>query len=172
MKLFSDGPRYALRIAVNRAIYPHLSGCYAEWWSVHDALSFAVYDPGFYPRVFTTQSMVDHPHLRKGVGGVERFANSETFWVEDESIKPDRKEYSWSMYSATSAIALAGHLGAKRIDVYGADMSGTQDADGHTDKRFCRTDVRWQNEREVLDKLTQWLGVNGVTVRRVLNGTH
>lgn len=59
--------------------------------------------------------------------------------------------HPWTRFTATAALAYLAWLGATRIDVYGADMHGTQDWDGEHAGEY-RTDTRWAEERAIWDR--------------------
>ncbi len=71
----------------------------------------------------------------------------------------------WRWFSATVAIVYTAHAGARAIDVYGADMAGTADADGAR-AGSDRTDDRWNKERRRWDEATAALAQIGVSVVR------
>jgi len=80
-------------------------------------------------------------------------------------MPPDKT--GWLNYSALLAIAAAYDLGCKRIDVYGADMSGVEDWDGKQVGRVCRTEQRWAKERKQFDSLREWMHERGIEVTRI-----
>ena len=52
-------------------------------------------------------------------------------------------------FTAPAALLLCGYLGATSIDVYGADLAGTTDFDGHAPPDAWRTDERWRREQTI-----------------------
>jgi hypothetical protein len=70
-------------------------------------------------------------------------------------------------WTVTASIALAAHLGADRVDVYGADWTNEPDFDGYRPTEMYRTLERWARERAAWSRLEQWLTARDVTVRRV-----
>lgn len=74
-------------------------------------------------------------------------------------------ELGWTLYTVMSAIVYAALRGATRIDLYGADMHGTEGYDAE-DKGENRSPARWKTEREILDKVTAEMAKRGVEVRR------
>ena len=77
------------------------------------------------------------------------------------------EKMGWLNYSSLLAIAAAYDLGCKRIEVYGADMSGVEDWDGKQLGRVCRTPKRWEKERKQFDSLCEWMQSKGVEVVRI-----
>lgn len=77
--------------------------------------------------------------------------------------------YQWVTFSATTALIFAAFRGARVIEVFGADWSGTQDYDG-VEAGQNRQPDRWQLEREIWNNLVAWLAepARGVIVRRHL----
>lgn len=71
----------------------------------------------------------------------------------------------WSLYSATTALMYAHHKGAKTIDVYGADWSGTQDWDGVV-AGGTRTEQRWERERTIWGEVAKHIEQRGTKVNR------
>jgi hypothetical protein len=71
----------------------------------------------------------------------------------------------WSRFTATSALGFLWTIGAKRIDVYGADMVGTLDFDD-APAGENRSEDRWAAEREIWHRLAAWMGGMGVEVVR------
>jgi hypothetical protein len=76
-------------------------------------------------------------------------------------------DIGWTLYTCTSAIVFAALKGATRIDVYGADMTGTGGFDAE-DTGENRSEARWASERVVFDKLVAALGERRVVVNRIV----
>ena len=62
------------------------------------------------------------------------------------------KQHPWTRYTATAALQYLKWIGATRVDVYGADWSGTLDWDGASAGER-RTDERWAEERAIWDSV-------------------
>ena len=86
---------------------------------------------------------------------------------EEPQLWPDRATTAWSHLSVTAAMVLAHNLGADRVDVYGAPMSGVADGDGHTMERNNRTEKRWRTERGLVARIARLLKTRGTRVYRV-----
>lgn len=71
----------------------------------------------------------------------------------------------WTLYSATSAVVYALNAGARTLDCYGMDWSGTLDFDG-VNAGGNRTDARWDSERGIFRMLTELLK-GKMDIRRV-----
>jgi len=78
------------------------------------------------------------------------------------------KPVRWHQFGLMTALAWAAHLGATCITVYGADWSGTTDADGFSDKRQRRDPGRWRKEQTRWTETTGLLKTLGVTVDRIV----
>ena len=66
---------------------------------------------------------------------------------------------------------LAHYLGAKRVDVYGADWTDEPDFDGVSVTGNRRDAERWRQERDIWHKLTAHLAERGTVVERIGVGT-
>ena len=69
------------------------------------------------------------------------------------------------IYSATSAIIYAADRGAKTITLYGADWTGTRDADGVA-AGANRGEQRWKDEERIFRMLQRELAKDGCTLTR------
>lgn len=89
-----------------------------------------------------------------------------TFAVEDyRDWMPPTNPGRWTLFSATCALVYAGWRGATRIDVYGADMMGTQDYDG-AQAGARRDEGRWKSERVIWATTVAQLNERGIEVIR------
>lgn len=89
-----------------------------------------------------------------------------TIAIEDyRDWLPATKPGRWSLFSATCALVYAAWRGASRIDVYGADMHGTQDYDG-VQAGARRDEVRWKSERTIWATTVAQLNERGIEVIR------
>lgn len=89
-----------------------------------------------------------------------------TFNLSDlDAYCPSDRDIWWAKYSATTALVYAAAHGAKRIDVFGADMIGTLDYDG-VQGGERRGESRWIEERQIWDRLAGVLDHRGVKVVR------
>jgi hypothetical protein len=73
----------------------------------------------------------------------------------------------WHSKGLTVACMMAWAAGARFIDCYGVDWSGTADWDGHTDPKNQRTPERWEAERALFTATCGWLESQGTVVRRI-----
>lgn len=71
---------------------------------------------------------------------------------------------TWS-WSSQAALAVAWHLGAREIDVYGVDMTDAPDAGGRHPGYRCAE--RWARESADLADSITLLSSSGVSVRRI-----
>jgi hypothetical protein len=72
----------------------------------------------------------------------------------------------WTRYSGLAALALAWHLDADVVDLYGADLEGQHDFLGNADP--SRHDDRWQRERLLLQQMSSVFAAAGRKVTRLL----
>jgi len=98
--------------------------------------------------------------LRKGFKWPTPITEIESSW---NYLDPHKNRFS--IYSATSALVYAASMGAKRIDIYGMTMAGTQDADGIV-AGYNRTPARWEMESQIVSNLIAILNERGIEVRR------
>jgi hypothetical protein len=174
---------YQTRICVNRSVQAFA----CDWWCACDNRVVETFAPvpTSRPRLFT----IHECHFRLGKHGylhlypdlltVEElweqynFPRNIPYVVHDDGVVRDGP---WMNKSTPSAIALAAHLGATRIDLWGADMDGCGDWDGFEynfpnaeSERAChtRTRERWDAERRLLDGITEYLKGRGCELRRM-----
>lgn len=89
-----------------------------------------------------------------------------TFNLSDlDAYYPSDRDIWWAKYSATTALVYAAAHGAKRIDVFGADMIGTLDYDGVPGGER-RDENRWIEERQIWDRLVAVLSNRDCKVTR------
>lgn len=143
-------PAAGLVIGVNRAALIHR----CDWWAVGDWQAFLENDPLGTPAVFTSEES-----LRVIAGS--NYARLSRHKVKTFESVDDPPRELWALFSTLAAIGLAYHLGAMDITLYGADMKGEADYDGHTLERNTRTAARWANERARLETLAAWLKDHG-----------
>jgi len=75
---------------------------------------------------------------------------------------PSTKAKHWNMFSSSASLVLAKFLGAKRIDVYGADFGQAEndaEFDGYRSPEARYTTDRWELERSVWDETTRLIGI-------------
>lgn len=119
---------------------------------------------------YLRDQVIGSPTLVIGSDGHSSLKRHNIYWpnvVEVESWWGDYDPHGmgWTLYSATTALMYAHHRGAKTIDVYGVDWSGTKDWDG-TPAGGTRTDARWESERGIWKRLTGYLEQRGTKVKR------
>jgi hypothetical protein len=74
---------------------------------------------------------------------------------------------AWQSYSLFTAVGLAVLMGAKEINVYGADFDGQgYFLDGLGNFRTDHRPARWKRESEEFDRIQKVLQENGITVMR------
>lgn len=78
---------------------------------------------------------------------------------------------AWHLYTAPAALVVAAHLGATRIDVFGADWTDAPDADGEMPPSCRRDPSRWEQERAIWFEIVSRLQASDVRVNRVLPQT-
>lgn len=90
--------------------------------------------------------------------------------INPQDIRLGRERVNWRLRSAPTAIVLAHWLGARTVDCYGMDWSGTADFDGHTHPLHNRDAARWADEAAAFEALRTWLAEMGTTVNRIVAG--
>jgi hypothetical protein len=76
-----------------------------------------------------------------------------------ESMGLPKRPWNWSIQGA---IAVAAHLGANEIHIYGCDMKGTTDTAGYGGEYRCED--RWRRETIDLSVSIAWAGMQGIAV--------
>lgn len=147
----------ASRITVNRAA----GVIEAAWWSALDATSVENCNAIGNPKILTTVMM-----KRKLLHKVPE-AKDRPFENVDEIKPPGLGGIKWIRYSMTVAIGFAASLGAKKIDVYGADWNGEQDYDGVKLVGCQRTEKRWTKEADLFKTIQTALTSVGVELKRI-----
>lgn len=145
-------------IAVNRAA--HRVRC--DWWVFLDDRIWKTYPLDYRPKICATRE-------------VERRIDEKFELTTDELRDQFSPAAGWTIYSFTSAIVLAAHLGAARAVIYGCDWAGHADFDGHL-YRFSnehaeqtRSDDRWKREREIFERTCALLA-GQLHIERVIYG--
>lgn len=145
-------PKADLTIGVNRAA----CGFPCHWWAALDLplIERIHSDVIGAPRLFT---------CRATLASLERRGLTFPAAIVAEDLRgPER----WSLYTAPAALVLAAHLGARLIDVYGADWAtDAPDFDGAAAGEN-RSAARFQREREIWDRIVASLANAGVAVTR------
>jgi hypothetical protein len=145
-----------LTIAVNRAALRFQ----CDWWAACD-----------YPMV--------RDNRRHVLGAPAVCTAKQQFWkfpelvgvcIEDDLWPkwrmPGANPGGYSLYSFSAAMILALHVGATRLDVFGADWKGTADYDG-AQAGENRSDDRWATEARFFAEMSTFLQANGCEVNRV-----
>lgn len=143
-------PTADLTIGVNRAVLKFA----CDWWAALDYQTFTRDTPLGNPRLFT-RAEYRHKTARTGIDAEDLFG-----------LLP-REKVNWPLYTSTASLLLAAYLGAKQIDVYGADWTlNSGDFDGVTPGDSRRNEHRWAVEMVIWSRLTNWLDEHGTTVKR------
>ncbi len=157
--------RGAVRIGVNRAVTQFA----CHWWAACDWFVFEQWRPlaapgGALPAVFTIPAQRDVIAARLP----DRHALHN--WLTWDQVRPGAPP-DWEFSSSVSALVLAWHLGATRIDVYGVDMAGDCDFGRASDNPAFDKQVaahrnpdRWAREQPVWDRTVRWLTDHAITV--------
>lgn len=147
---------FDLVVAVNRTAkeWP------ADYWAILDAESFTDVTPVGTPELVIPEKQ--YKRLTRLVPDVgERF----NVHLREALACPPRSTF-WHQWSATLAVVMAWNVGARRIEVFGADLAGTADFDGVTLERHDRDARRWRRERGAWLLTSTWLRSDGVEVWR------
>jgi len=154
---FADRGGYDLRIGVNRAV-----GLYrCDYWAMLDQRTWELVNPVGRPVIICDRG--HYVHLRARYPTARHHHN---LAVETIAETLPHKPVKWHTWSMTAAIAAAHFLGARTIEVWGADWSGADDFDDYHDEFQNRTDERWARERKLFCEIQLWLGTAGTNVRR------
>lgn len=154
--------RYAIVIGVNRAVCAYA----CDYWVMLDDHTWDLAHENGRAPIGTPTVMCDASLWRK-VQNRARPAAERHNLIVPADVKVPMRPVKWHTWSATAAVALAHHLGARSIDVFGMDWEGVQDFDGFTHQRNSRTDERWRREQACYLDLQNLLAESGSTVTRV-----
>lgn len=164
-RFLDNRPRHDTFIAVNRAA----SAFCVDWWAVQDEDIWRSVRPIGKPIIFSSDSLRDTFGNREPGNGFEW-----TTFSEVGSCTKCRSKPPWWSYTLTAALVLADHISADEITIYGADMEGLEDWDGHVpaSARSGRSEHRWERERYIFGHVIGWLqSERGINVtREVLSG--
>lgn len=143
---------------VNRAI--HAFRC--NWWIACDWHAVADHRPSYTPRLFTCDASL--ATLRRQGAWVDEYQPL-TFESLHEHCPAS---LSWGTFSAPAGLVLLWHLGATRIDVFGADWAvNAPDWDAFNDPHNRRDANRWEHEGAIWGRVVEWLNERGVSVERI-----
>ena len=112
------GPSYATTLG-------KVSGFRCDWWACSDYPMIRDYEALCRPALFT------NGNTRTDITGKFSYLFSEILAKEELYEDFNQHKIPWTLYTATSALVLAAHLGATEIEVWGADFTGVADWDGH-----------------------------------------
>src|SRR5688572_402783 len=158
---FSGAPD-ATTIGVNRAAT--LFAC--DWLAAIDYTLIEKYSSSFLgsPKWLTNQNSFEHFARQDHPWG--RREHVTTDWLRRNYL--DTRQFSWTLYSFTSALVFAAYLGATRVDIYGADFAGVADWDGEqpVDHPDMRNQQRWDGERKLYERIKGWMEQRGIEVVR------
>ncbi len=146
-------------IAVNRAA--EVVPC--SWWAFRDWQTFEAVNPmdpecGIFTDTVARDAIRRHGHWKK-------FRGRRVIYTE-ELVVPNK----FLLYSFTAALCLAYHLQsqtwatAPKIECFGCDLAGTVDWDGHTDRRYDRSQERWDCEIALIREVVGWIRKKGIEV--------
>lgn len=139
---------FGMVIGVNRAATAYR----CNWWSVGDAETYWRYQPTLkgLPLTWTHQNTA------------ERIGRHAGLFTGKSYGRDERK--TWTLYSATAGLWLAGALGTQVI-CYGCDMAGELNWDGSAEPTADRTPARWERERAA------WNGLLATLTATVTHGS-
>ena len=148
---------FDVTIGVNRAV--QFARC--DYWAMLDGHTF-----GIVTRILGSPKLICTHGTFARLAREKPAARALGYLDSGEISVPDHQA-PWRKWTMTTAIAAAAHLGAKRIEVRGADWDGTTDWDGYHDQHQSRTPERWAREAEDFAALRTLLAGRGVRVERV-----
>lgn len=151
---FDPDASFDLRIGVNSAAAMH----HCDWWSCGDGQTFDRVVPIGLPAVFTLDP--DDGWYRKQRRTAERIKRHRVMaWSQMKKQLPGAPD-CWTNWSITAALVLAVEQGATQVHVYGHDMRGTIDVEGHELARRAelwprviddwRATLAWTRESDVV----------------------
>lgn len=155
---------YRERLGINRAVLR----VPCTQWVTADFNPFEKTKLDKTPPIWTSENIV-HLFPAGSATAYETLGGKYPFLVNTYS--PDGV-VDWRSYSATAALIVAAHLGAARIDVYGADWTNEPDFDGKSINQGPkeRDAERWKSERQIWDAVGGDLTQRGISVNRILYG--
>jgi hypothetical protein len=154
---FTDPGEYDLLVGVNRAatVIRCDVWCACDWQLVQRERRNIIGRP----RLFTNSASARRLHGRDPwLTEVEEFE-----WL----LGGDGLPLAGTTFSAIAAVWYAVARGAKRVDVFGADMNGRLDFDGVAAGE-TRTETRWERERALWREAAATLMGRGVELERVI----
>lgn len=154
-----DAGRFSILIGVNRAV----QRVYCDYWSMLDGdLTFGIAaNPIGFPTI-----LCDYNLWRK-VQKLHPERSEKHAHVATQDITIPKRPIKWHTWSATAAIALAVHLGARDIECWGMDWTGVKDFDGYSHALSDRSESRWNREAQCYRALCDYLAEeHGAIVRR------
>jgi hypothetical protein len=155
---------YDAVIGVNRmaSVWP------CDWWACRDRGTFLGYQPLGRPRIFTSDDTWRWlTEEEPGQATIERAAGYDwTAWRDVSTSCPAVPQ--WKQGGFMNALILAEWLGAKTIQIHGADWEGSDDFDGPPSVGGTRPHYRWPGERAKYAAVSGWLTeTRGIRVTRV-----
>lgn len=178
VELYRGPGRYAAVLAVNRAISrigpSWLKGAAAAgwagpwaYWMMLDEYTFGMCDPPAWPGgIWMVTYRNEHGRILAQNPDAAEYAS---IYIEDvREVLGSRLPVAteWACYGITVGLAVALYLGARRVDVYGADQAGRADFDGFTDPRQKRDAERWAREKRIWGNVTAAVAAAGTEIRR------
>lgn len=142
----ATAPSADLLICVNRAAcrFP------TAWWVAMDFQLFTAHQPIGDPQLVTRAAYRPKYTTRPG--------------IDAEALSGPK---SFDVFSSTTALVLAAHLGATKVNVYGYDATNAPDFDGVTPCESKRTDERWEHEARIWNDVRDWMVSRGIEVNRI-----
>lgn len=101
---------------------------------------------------------------RRGLEKQLLYSARECWCFESRDPLRSRDALKWGLFSATAGLYLARQLGARTVNVYGADWTDEPDFDGVAMEGNRRNQERWGEERRIWHDLIEHLGL---TVHRI-----
>ncbi len=172
--IISNGPSAELFDRVDRDTFDTVVGVnwtvsrwVCDWWCFCDWGTFIKTVPLGTPRMFISKHVVEKLPLHSAKHAARLQQWDEQIVVQQDVELPPLAEDigKWNAFSGCAALGLAWHLGAGRVTVFGADMSGQLDHAGKSGP--SRTPQRWKHERNIWNALTTALENAGVHIHKV-----
>jgi len=176
--LISNGPSAELFDTYPREMFDTVIGVnwvverwLCDWWAFCDYTTFLQYTPladdqGRIPRIFAKWRS-----LRKIAGLApkqqNRVAAITCLCTHESIIAPCDTSPAWNATSGTAGLGLAWNLRGVDVYAFGADMHGISDHTGR-DNEASRHPVRWREELERWQEITQAIEAYGGRVHRII----
>ena len=179
LAIISNGPSARLFDEAERSDFDLVAGVnwtvkrwLCDWWVFCDYVTFQDTVPLGKPALFLKRAALRKIHTHSKPGTSQRLLEHEVIVAHEDGadIPIEPNVGFWNNFSGPAALGLAIHLGADRVTVFGADMSGDMDHAGRVGT--SRTPDRWERERGIWAASVAYLHQIGISVQRIGEDGH